>query len=165
MVSPEVPLIERVTTSFKQLSVAANNLNQASDDLGKAISVIDAAIKKLNLGVATWVQISGYVDENADYWSHDLGYAKVGAKWGIALRTTSGNHQWDESHTSENWLFNDAPRPLRIEGIQALPELIDELTKAAEDTTKTIKRKAPEAYQIALAIAETVKHMASDGRK
>lgn len=46
---PQVPLTERVQASYKQLSLAANNLNAASDELGKAISILDAALKKLKL--------------------------------------------------------------------------------------------------------------------
>jgi len=87
MDSTDNSLTERVGTYFTQLSSAAKNLNSASDELGQAINAIDAALQKLNLGVPTWIKIHGADDQNLDYWSRDLGYAKVGNKWGVALRT------------------------------------------------------------------------------
>jgi len=52
MSSKEASLSEWVHTSFKQLSVAATNLNAVSDELGKSIAVLDSALKKLGKGCA-----------------------------------------------------------------------------------------------------------------
>src|SRR6266852_2109512 len=88
---PQVTPTKRVQDSYKQLSLAAVSLNNASDELGRAISALDAALKKLNLGVSAWVTLSSNdgVQTGQDWWwKREFGYTKVRDKWGIALRTT-----------------------------------------------------------------------------
>ena len=47
---------------------SAATLNAVSDELGKPVSVIEAALKKLNLGVSTWVVCVGEMDQQTgDY--------------------------------------------------------------------------------------------------
>jgi hypothetical protein len=149
-------LVERVTDSFTRLSTAAKDLNKASDDLGKAITAIDSVLQRLNLGVPTWVEIHGATNQYNldDYWSRDLGYAKVGSRWGLALRTQEGCHSDPDVGRDESWLFNDAPRWLRAEGIHKIPELLDELVKNAKETTETIKGKIDEANTLAGALRQ-----------
>ena len=68
---------ERVQASFRQLSAVATGLNTASDELAKTISELDAALQELHLGISAWVTITGAAtDEDGDYWSRDIGYAK-----------------------------------------------------------------------------------------
>src|ERR1039458_6811216 len=43
---------ENIQATFRQLSHAAVDLNAASDDLSKPISLYEAALKKLNLGIS-----------------------------------------------------------------------------------------------------------------
>jgi len=150
--SDKPTLPERVQASYRQLSIAATGLNSASDELGETISQLNAALEPLNLGVAAWVQITGDADEWDNYWSRDIGYAKVGNEWGIALRTRSGNAQDSEPDREESWPFNGAPRWLRVEGIGKIPELLEKLIKQAEETTKRIKQKTAEAKELAAAI-------------
>ena len=52
----------------------------------------------------------------------------------------------------ESWLFNDAPRKLRLSGIANIAELIEQLVAAAEDTTKRIKARLAQARELAAAI-------------
>lgn len=55
--SPSTPtqhdsgLQERVSAAFDKLAESAAELNAVSDELGKPIPAIDAALQKLNLGV------------------------------------------------------------------------------------------------------------------
>jgi hypothetical protein len=79
----------KVSTSYKQLTAAANELNAVSDELGKFVGALDAALKKLNLGLTTWLRLESREDGSGNYTKRDLGYAKVGGRWGIALRTMS----------------------------------------------------------------------------
>jgi prefoldin subunit 5 len=146
---------ERVLASFRQLSTSAKNLNNASDELRDTISAFDAALKKLNLGISAWVRISGDEDANGEYWSRDIGYAKVGDTWGIALRDITGNHDVPEAGytTHEEWLFNDAPRWMRIEGVGKIADLLESLTKQADTTAQRIKKKTAEAKELAAAIS------------
>lgn len=152
--TPEVPPNDRVQTYYKQLSQAAGEINTASDELGKAVSLLDAALKRLNLGISAWVQLSGNSDDNCgDYWSRDLGYAKIGKSWGIALRTVSGNYNDPDSESGEVWLFNEAPRWIRIEAIGKIPDLLEALIKRTEETTEKIRKKTNQAFELAAAIA------------
>src|SRR5437867_2390533 len=92
----QIPPAERVQTSYKQLSAAAANLNSVSDELNKVVGVVDTGLKKLNLGISAWVEVSGndrIGPDGCEWWSRDIGYTKVGDKWGIALRTAEGDHR------------------------------------------------------------------------
>lgn len=148
------PLTERVANSIKELSSAAQDLNTVSGELGKAISAIDAVLQTLNIGVPTWTTIAEGYEGEQHYWSRDIGYDKVGNKWGIALREAEGDPNWPPDESCDTWLFNDAPRRLRIEGIEKIPDLIDALIKKAQDTTEKIKAKTAKANQLATAIAQ-----------
>jgi len=151
-----IPLLERVAGYYSQLSTVAAELNTVSDELGKPISEIDAALKKLNLGITTWVTIRGGEGEHQldDYtfWSRDLGYAKVASKWGISLRTVAGDRQSPYPDEIEEWLFNDAPRSLRLEAIDKIPELLEKLSQDALKTTKDIRARLGEVQGVAEAI-------------
>lgn len=150
----EAPPTERVQTAYKQLALAANSLNVASDELGKAISVVDTALQKLNLGVSAWEDLSGNDDtSNGNWWSRQIGYTKVRDKWGVALRTTRGNYNYPDDDSEELWLFNDAPRWMRIEAVGKIPDLLEALLIEAEKTTQKIKNKTTQAYELAAAMS------------
>ncbi len=152
--APQPPLPERVQNSFKQLSLAAAELNAASDALAVAMSVWEAALEKLNLGISAWVTISGSGGEDDDWWTRDVGYTRIRGKWGIALKTASGNYSCPEMDSEEKWLFNDAPRWMRIEAVGKIPELLEALLKQADDTTKKTKAKTEQAYELAMAMSK-----------
>jgi len=147
------PLPKDVSTSFQRLVVAASNLNVVSDELGKPIETIDGALKRLNLGVATWVEFNDLERGGGWHEFSDLGYAKVGQKWGIALRTREG-HDFEEpsEHKIEEWLFNDAPRRLRIRAVDHLPELLDALTEATNKTAVKLRAKIGQVQQVVAAM-------------
>jgi len=134
-------LVERVHSSYQKLAEVASDLNTVSDSLGQMIAELDLALKRLNLGITVWVQIRGDFDDEFDYWSEDLGYAKIGSKWGIALRARSGNPNEPESESVEEWLFSDAPRQLRLSAIENIPELFEKLSEQAVKTTEKIVKK------------------------
>jgi len=143
---------DRITQSFKKLADSAAMLNLASDELGKAIEPIDAALKKLNLGVEEWYRYSGGSDpESGCYWSRGIGYARVGRKWGLALEVASGEDSGEEN--SETWLFNDAPRWMRIEALDHIPELLERLVKKANKVAEEILKKSEQARELAATIS------------
>lgn len=150
---------ERVAASYKRLAASAATLSSASDELAKSISALDAVLKRLNLGISAWQQIHGSEDAYGNYWSRDIGYAKVGGRWGIALRTTQGNSN-NEDGDLEEWLFNDAPRWLRIDSIDKVPDLIDKLIAEADDTSTKIKQKTGRAQELALALNDAASEIA-----
>ena len=152
MASSEETLVSKVESSYRKLSTVASDLNFSSDELGKSISQLDAALKKLNLGIPAWVSFRGNSDPNEGwYWNEDLGYDKVGGTWGIALRTMKGSG--DPEHDQvETWLFNDAPRSLRLLAIEVIPTLLEKLSTNADETAKKIRLKLAEVQGVAAVV-------------
>lgn len=143
-----------VSASFQRLQDAATHLNAVSDELGKSITALDAALRPLNLGVSTWVSVESYEDPvTTDYWAKQLGYAKVGSKWGIALRHCRGNHNADFHNDPEEWLFNEGPRALRVKAVEKLPELLEALTRKATETAEDIKAQIGQAQHVVSAVS------------
>ena len=153
MSSAKEPLASRVETSFRKLSAVASDLNFSSDELGKSISELDAALKKLNLGIPAWVRIrEGGSPEEGGYWSEELGYDKIGSTWGISIRMVSGQYGDPETETTEHWLFNDSPRSLRLSAIEHIPQLLEKLSSEAEETAKRIRLRLAEVQEVAAVV-------------
>jgi hypothetical protein len=146
-----VPPSERISASlFRELADSSARLNSSSDELSKAIRPIDTALKKLNLGISAWYAYRGSEapDPDGNYSYRRIGYAKVGGKWGLALSTNSGN-AYDEHDNYEAWLFNDAPRSLRIEALDYIPDLLEQLVKESNKVAEDLQKKAKHAYDLA----------------
>ncbi|HVF59439.1 MAG TPA: hypothetical protein VNJ70_06465 [Thermoanaerobaculia bacterium] len=148
----QVPPSDRISASFKELAASAARLNSVSDELASAIRPIDAALKKLNLGVAAWHSYAGSEDSGGEFSNRRIGYARVGRKWGLALSTVSGNHNYGVED-EEEWLFNDAPRWMRIEAVDHLPDLLEILVKKASKTAENLQKKAERARELADSIS------------
>ena len=148
---PEVPLPDRISASFQELADSSARLNSASDELATAVRPIDAALKKLNLGVTAWHSYTGFDDPNESdyYWSRRIGYARVGRTWGLALSTVSGYYSNDEAEDKEEWLFNDAPRWMRVEAVDHIPDLLELLVKEANKVTANLQKKTEKARELA----------------
>jgi hypothetical protein len=98
-----------------------------------------------------------YKWERFDYYgSEDIGYAKVGGKWGVAIRTINGHSEDPDGENVEQWLFNDAPRLLRVSSIEKIPELLEALLKRAAEMTAKIIEKTKEVDAIVEAISSGV---------
>jgi hypothetical protein len=154
MAEKKTPPGERIASSFKKLTTSSNDRKSASGEVASAISKLDSALNTLNPGVSAWHKIAGGEDENGNFWTRDIGYSKIGHKWGIALRMTSGNHGFGV-YDEEGWLFNDAPPWMCVESVGKIPDLFDELIKRTEDTTRKLKARAIEAEELAKAIVAT----------
>jgi uncharacterized protein YoxC len=160
---PTAPLADRIATSMKQLSESATRLNSASDELAKAIAPIDAALKKLNLGVTAWHAYASGSEADGSYWSHNIGYAKVSGKWGLAISYASGYTAYGPPDDDEEWLFNDAPRWMRTRAIDGIPDLLEKLVKQADKVAADLQEKSARAREL----AETISSVATtpQGRK
>jgi hypothetical protein len=146
---------ERAVESYKRLAVAADYLTSKSDEFSKIVAIVDAALKKLNLGVAAWERIRGSDDDGqGNYWGEYVGYARVSDKWGIALSEVRGNHRHADQEINTEWLFNDAPRSLRISAIDKIPDLFDKLIKYTDKTARKIDQKIAEAQALADALSK-----------
>ena len=117
---------------------------------------MDIALKKLNLGITVWVPVSKNGGGESDSWyvNQDIGYAKIGSTWGVSLRTIDGDYALPESEDIDSWLFNDAPRTLRIAAIEKIPELLEKLSNEAIETTKKLRGKLADAQAVAQAIKD-----------
>jgi ABC-type transporter Mla subunit MlaD len=160
MTSQSDPLsqrVERVKNSVRQLPTAAANLNSATDQLGASVAQLDAVLKKFSLGVPTWVPFNqSSADSVPEYYREEIGYAKVGGKWGIAIRTIEGTYQSPDDDEVEQWLFNDAPRLLRVNAVEKIADLLDALIEKAAEMTKTITQKTAEVDALAAGIKSVV---------
>ena len=162
---PQVSPTEKAQAAFKKLCIAAKDLNASSDELGKAINTLDGALSKLNLGISAWLELSGSQGSDGEYWSRDIGYAKIRGKWGIALRDVSGHYAFPDEEKVEEWPFNEGPRWMRADAVGKIPELLEKLLKQAEETTKKIKAKTEQAFEISAAMHEMIKEAASPAQE
>ena len=119
---------------------------------------MESALKKLNLGVSAWVKLSGSTNNFSDnWWTRDVGYAKIRDKWGVALRTASGNYAHPDDESSEEWPFSEAPRWMRAEAVNKLPDLLEALLSKALETTKGLTSKTAQVYELTAAIDAVAK--------
>jgi hypothetical protein len=152
------PKVEKVQKHFAALSSVASSLNEASNELTKVVSTLDEALKKLNVGLTVWVTYLNYNMEEADAYSHDqIGYCKMDGEWGIALRHLWGYESSAEGNMDGPWLFKNAPREMRIRGVDKIPELIEALGKEAFDTTKKIQDKTKTVGELAVVVGQIAK--------
>ena len=146
------PLPARVQSSFNKLKAAASELNSASDRFTKLVGEIDAVLKPLNIGIETWVKIgSSWCDENSNSGYNEVGYSKVNGKWGVSLRSVTQNasNPFDDI---DEWSFGDGPRRLRLESIDYLPPMLDELAKKADEGTQELNDKTSDLESFVFAL-------------
>lgn len=152
MPSQEDSPIARVHTSFQQLFSGAETLNTRSDQVGKIVSRLDSSFQKLNVGVCGWVRFKDLTSEDGLSFSYDeVGYDKISGKWGLAIRSMAGHESMDEYSSYQEWLFNDAPRALRIDAVDKLPELFEKLSVEVADMTTAVDKKLKLLEEIATA--------------
>jgi hypothetical protein len=121
------------------------------------VSDIDEGLKKLNLGVSAWAEVSHTESspEDSTYEVEEIGYAKVGGKWGIALRIRSGDDRHPErEETVEEWPFNEAARASRLRAFGKIPEVLNKLNQEASKATKELQVKLADAQAVAVAVQE-----------
>jgi hypothetical protein len=138
--------LAKASASLLRLKNSSAELNTVSDQLTKQIEQLDAALKRLNLGVATWVTISE--DEDGNCSQEYIGYVRIGSRWGIALRTCSGV-RGDPSPGVETFsAFADAPRQLRLRAVEYIPQLLDQLSSDAEAMVAKLSPKVEEITEL-----------------
>jgi|SRR5579862_4721336 len=145
---------EKSLLSFDQLSAIAQSLNQATNELTRVVGALDESLQRLSVGIVVWVHVQTWSEEDSPFYeAEQVGYAKVNGLWGIAIRKVAGREDTDDPDEVRNiWLFNDAPRDLRLRAIEKLPQVVDELAKAAAKTTEIVNKKLSETKGYAAAI-------------
>ena len=160
----EKPLPTSIQQSFAQLASAADELNAASNELGFVIAKIERVLQGLNVGVPAWVSFQ-VGEDSPRWWSDDLGYAKIHNNWGLAIRSQSGDYQYPEHDHTREWAFSESPRLLRVAATRVLPDLLDELTKQAQETTTKVRGKIEAASEFANNLQKVSKPKPSSTRK
>lgn len=156
--SPEVPPAARLAAAYKRLATAATEYREATKEFSAPIDAIDRALRALDIDVITWKKMAGDEDEYGAYWHRDVGYARIKGDWCLAIRTVRGHEQAEEDDI-EQWPFGAAPSSLRIEAIDKLPDLLEQLIRNAEKTTKKLRERTGEARKLAAALAEAKQEM------
>jgi hypothetical protein len=148
-------LAQSVSSSFQKLHDAAGSLNIVSDELGKHIARIDESLRKLNLGITVWVSVSGWDNNDeggSNFWSEEVGYAKINGKWGVCLRRVEGSFSHPDHDSIEIWAFNDAPRVQRLDALDKIPDLLQKLSVEAEKLTTRVKSRLSDVQVVANAL-------------
>jgi methyl-accepting chemotaxis protein len=155
--------IEKLQTDFQALANIASELNAASDLLTRSIGVLDESLKKLSVGLTVWVTFSSRGDDDQPhlYDLDQVGYCKVNGTWGLAIRNIWGDESSDWQKEDGPWLFNDAPRELRLRSVDQIPAVIAKLAESALETTKRIQKKTQEVMELAKAITDVAKPKAA----
>lgn len=151
-VAPTVAPVDRVKQSFPKLTNASELVNKASDKLNNSVTNFNAILKNVGLGITSWYGFDGESDSNAGYsWSQEIGYTKIGSKWGLAIRSTSTDWS-DPEQDVEIWAFADAPRSLRVKAAPNIPDLLDKLIQDAADMAQEIEKQSEEIDTLAQTI-------------
>ena len=128
-------LVRRLQDSYRQLPVVATSLNTESDKLNASVSRLDALLKKHPIGVSSWVSFSerSSFPNGHQYWSDDVGFTKINGKWGLAIRSVSGDVTDPDGEECTEWHFNESPRGLRVRAVSKFPELLEKLIKDGKE--------------------------------
>jgi hypothetical protein len=158
--------IDRVQKSIKQFPAVASSLNNATDQLVKSVSQLDAVLKKFSIGIPTWVHftppIAGHVPR---CYHEDIGYAKIGGRWSVAIRTVQEDEPDYGPDQIEAWPFSEAPRHLRVLAIKKIPELLEALLRNAAEMAKTMAEGAEEVDALTAGMNSIVDMQNSSTRK
>lgn len=149
--------LDRVRKAVEQFPAAASALNGATDQLGKSVSQLDAIFKKFSFGIPIWVPFDESDASFFPLYDHeDLGYAKIGGRWGVAIRVVAGDETAPRPESEDKWLFNDAPRLLRVRATEVIPELLEALLTRASEMTKKITERAHEVDALAAGMSSVL---------
>jgi hypothetical protein len=99
-------------------------------------------------------------DDSEGY--YEIGYDRGMGSWGLCLRSFASNDHTG-AENSNTWTLNGAPRELRIRAISHVPELIEELDKAATRLVQDLSEKNSDADRIAQALGFLAEADPKDG--
>ena len=130
---------------IQKLVPLAQTLNRESDDINATITALNQKISALKLGIETWV---GPFAEDAD--KIQIGFAKIETGWELCTRECwlkDDNPDDDFDEEDETLYRFGAANPLlratrnqRIDGLEVVPRILDEMHKKAEKNIETIRR-------------------------
>jgi hypothetical protein len=127
------------------LTVTADRLTVATDELDKALQTIQDQIVRTNVGAEVWVSIpdskewQSDTEDGIDHWTeYQLGYAKFSDNWTLLTRfvdylSDAGNGQSKWEYSNDKPLLR-SPREVRLGAVKAIPELVAKIHEAARKT-------------------------------
>lgn len=146
--------VSQLQTSFQNLAESANTLNKESDKFSGTIGALDEALNRLSPGVSAWVNVSSCTPNIEEPWSQTeerLGFAKTNNRWGLSLSRVDINLNAPDEFREEvrdTWLFNDAPRNLRLRAVDHIPDVIAKLAEEADRVAKQVAAGAEIASEL-----------------
>ena len=142
---------EQITELLSELQKSAQQLNEASDSINEIISSIEKQIIDSKVGLERWVRLNAtepteVYDYNRNKFiqreATDVGFAKLEDGWALAVRTVTYETAEGEEDPVVNYgtpeRLSRAPRALRIDALEKMPDLIKSLTLAATSKLEAI---------------------------
>lgn len=138
-----------------RLSVASEGLNNVTEIFNGQIKVIEEALASYNLGVSAWAPSCRLLEKDiADDGSPveltrqiSVGYDKRGGKWRLLISSFIV-----EVEQFQEWILLDAPRERRLQAIQGIPKLLENLIEEADKLTAEISKQTSQARMLAASI-------------
>jgi hypothetical protein len=157
---PRTPLLSesllKVESHLVELTGAAQTLNAVSDEFTKQVSTIENTLSRLNLGIRANVVVYSSSNMEGTVTKYlRLGYGKSGGRWGFIIEQFTDHLNWDDYEDFESWAFNDAPRELRIDAVDKIPELLEALVKKSGEIAAKMTKKTEYTKALAARLALT----------
>ena len=141
--------------SYEILASTAAALNAATNRLNQSVIELEEILKKLGIGISSWVTFAKIEFNDGMCYDYDqVGYAKLGGRWGLAIRNVVGNEVDDNPDKIEAWTFNESPRHLRVQAVEKIPALLQKIITDATEFTKKVDSSANEVRSFSRAIAD-----------
>lgn len=142
-----------IDDKLRALRAKADELSRRSDDLNKAIEHIEAQLS--GIGVSAWldddpdlvIDFERDGDDAISGWL--LGFAKLGARWRIAVRQFDGGRVTQHEYGTDGLsapmtdppiALADAPRAVRIQAAELFETLIEHLTRTVDHYIENVDR-------------------------
>ena len=140
----------KIESNLKELASAAQTLNTISDEFTKQVSAIEDTLNSLGLGIRAHVVVSSYTSLCGDITKYlRLAYGKSGRKWGFIIEQFTDDQNLPDYDDFESWPFKDAPRELRINVVDRIPELLEALVKKSSEIATKMTAKIDYTKELA----------------
>jgi hypothetical protein len=133
---------------LSELNKSASELNAGTERVNSVLASVETQLTKMNLGFEVWVpdSLSSFQISEYRYQDTELGFAKTGTDWSLAVRVRegkrdprSGDFGWYPLPIPGSTRLLDASRQVRIKALQHIPELLEALKSKADEAAATIK--------------------------
>jgi hypothetical protein len=143
------------TQKLAELSSRSKVLNQKSDSINAVIERLQAHLKEFAPGLEVWLDDDALEEDRrlvrneVDDTGHaraiftELGYARIGNVWGVAVRYS--HYEYDEDDELK-FLWSQDPLPLqtasrrlRIEALKHFPKLVDAIIEKVDEAIRNIE--------------------------